>query len=387
MSGTLFTLIENQGGMGDVTAAYWDYFTQKKQARSDDHLVIFSQIRKKKDPSSHPNIHVFPVPHLTFNSHLHKSSLHREVQNLVAQKNIKRILCDYLSYQYVRDLNRPIIADVHYLIAKSNKIHLSQSKSELQSVFFKKVHNLNLKQTVDFFLKREALERELFRRCSSLLVNSKTTKTDVENFYPFLKPQQKIQICPVQTCLPPLSHAQFKKMKPAMLFHGRFNPLKGIHFLPQLAQKVDSDLVMIGADQLIRDNLKSRMPDRLKILNWKTTAQLQKNYLSQFRFHLFPSLYEPWGLALTKSLQNGAICIAHKNSGGHREQIRHGQNGFLVDFESPHFHVDIQNILKKSFTELSHISKAASLQANQKLGTPESYVKNVLDLLATGEHP
>lgn len=384
MSRTLFALIENQGGMGDVAAAYLEAFRQKSTASEGHQLVLFSQIRSKPVSSKFGNIHVIHVPGLTFDSHLRQPQKNKIFQ-LIEKNQIRRVVCDYLSYQYFREVEIPVVADVHYLIAKSNRIQLGQSKGQVQKVFFQKTHLMSERQIFDFFLRREALERELLRRAESIIVNSRSTQLDVMEHYPFLFPHKKISICPVQACLPRVRSSSFDKKKPALLFHGRVNPLKGIQFLPAVAAYVASDVVVVGANAQIRENLKLDLPPRLKFHNWKSSRLLQRNYLSRFRFHLFPSLYEPWGLALTKSLQNGAICLAHSGAGGHREQIRHGENGFMVDFESPDAPFFVREILESSLSELKAVSKRARASVHASIGRPEFYVEKMLDITRWGD--
>jgi glycosyltransferase involved in cell wall biosynthesis len=56
--------------------------------------------------------------------------------------------------------------------------------------------------------------------------------------------------------------------------------------------------------------------------------------LADVKYCIFPSIYEPWGLALTEAMAMGKICIVQPVNSGLTEQIQHGLNGLYFDFQN-----------------------------------------------------
>jgi glycosyltransferase involved in cell wall biosynthesis len=64
---------------------------------------------------------------------------------------------------------------------------------------------------------------------------------------------------------------------------------------------------------------------------YKQKAELPK-YLAESRCLIFPTRHDVWGLVVVEAMAAGVPCFASLNAGVAEDLIRHGENGFVVDF-------------------------------------------------------
>ena len=143
---------------------------------------------------------------------------------------------------------------------------------------------------------------------------------------------------------------------------GRFHPQKGLGLLLSHEWK-DLPLTVRGFDRnVFRDEFLPILESRnITNLKWTSDEEVLRDELLNYNCVLFPSLYEPWGLALSEALRLGCICICHKNDSGHHEQIEHLENGYLIDMRSKDLVAIILQILKNK-KDNSRISRNAALK-------------------------
>ena len=100
----------------------------------------------------------------------------------------------------------------------------------------------------------------------------------------------------------------------------------------------------------------------IHFLPWSNEQDDLISELAQFDFILCPSIYEPYGLALTEALMLGKICICHDNQSGHNEQVEHMRNGFIIDMKKSDWVDRIKEITQIDRDVLETISMNAKNQ-------------------------
>lgn len=140
-------------------------------------------------------------------------------------------------------------------------------------------------------------------------------------------------------------------------YFGRLEAQKGINYIirdfvdnPDLYR--ENPLVIIGDGSMDNAIIKADFFDGfVKFHGLKPKSEL-RDILADVKFCIFPSIYEPWGLALTEALAMGKICVVSSTGGGMLEQVlyfdetqkiavrssdevgadRSYLNGFVLDF-------------------------------------------------------
>ena len=96
--------------------------------------------------------------------------------------------------------------------------------------------------------------------------------------------------------------------------------------------------------------------------------------LKSVQFCLFPSVYEPWCLALNEAMAMGKIVIVQSGKSGLTEQVKDSINGFHFDFKKDSIYEFINKIQNK---DLKRISLNASKSIDKLEDTTEK-LKEVL---------
>ncbi len=362
----IISIILNKGGMSDVAKAYLNYF----QVPKDAYLFVFYDMRIFT-PFESDRIIFFNDPNL------YNFSKTEQLQKLVAcvhekVKAIggKKVVCDFHTYRYFEGLPVEIIADVHYLIKYANSLPRPSHELYDENIPI----NIQLR-----FSREEALkgkyEQEMLKASSKIIANSDYTASLLQNNYQI--EANKIATIPVSPVLAPSAkRIDIKNANKSILYHGRFNIHKRVDYLIHLGHCIDEEIFLYGATESTKIKAEKLAGKNTVVELWNTNID---SVISESVFHIFPSHYEPWGLALTKSMAAGGICIANKNGRGHCEQIDDGVNGFLLDFEGEDWVEKVKNILSLSEIQLLEISIAAQKKA-QALCLGE-YCKKILDLI------
>ena len=174
----------------------------------------------------------------------------------------------------------------------------------------------------DYFNTILSLQDKMVQESDYLLAGSENCKENLLFYYP----KANINIVPIFSSKN--KHISSINYKPKfnsnnVVIIGRTDVQKGFFRLKQKIQKYNiiqttSNYNLFTAS----DNLKE---------NWNKIKWYDN--VGDSLFALFPAIYETRGLVLQEAMCLGLIPIVEKKSYGYAEQIDHGINGFLVDFD------------------------------------------------------
>lgn len=355
----LFLVMENQGGMSDVCEAYVSSFQNPIPGAR---LLILSENFSRRPGKNYAVIRTRSLLYPGRN-------LKGKLKKLIDSRKPSLIVTEPLVYPLVKDLGIPVVADVHYLMARSNKL----TRRPVEEDFNTSSHQ---ELPVKFqLLKKELSEKMMLRQSQFILANSQGTKSDILNAYPETL-EENIKVVAVSNVIPPQDFTLPSSRADGFYYSGRFHPLKGVDILMRLSSHAQLNVLARGAPlpfMEVHKHFKKGF-GFFNVHPWTYDKKKLDQESSSFRFQLFPSFYEPWGLSLTKSLRSGAICIANIKSSGHKEQIRDGVNGFLLDFEDPGLAGNILRIKNMPIEELDTI-------ASRNKFSPEHRTEYVSEIL------
>lgn len=120
-----------------------------------------------------------------------------------------------------------------------------------------------------------------------------------------------------------------------ILYMGRLDQQKGIsQFLENVKANYETlkqngfQVWVVGDGQEFEKPARFSVAGMIKMFGRLSDEEKMKA-LQAAEYMVFPSVYEPYGLALNEGLATGKICIA-SDLGGHKEQIKNKKNGILV---------------------------------------------------------
>ncbi|MCY8341201.1 glycosyltransferase family 4 protein [Bacillus haynesii] len=187
---------------------------------------------------------------------------------------------------------------------------------------------------------RATIERLLAEKSDQILVLSSMMKSDMQKA--FSLPCEQVRVIP-HPCIK--SRTVKKRMKSAPYFfsYGRFVPEKGfielLHVFQQLRKRrLDLELVIAGEGPL-----QSGIETKARELGIKESVTIlpflceeeRESWLAFCDMAVFPSSYEPFGIAAQESMAAGA-AVAVGNNGGWNDFVIDRVTGFQVDFNDPY---------------------------------------------------
>ncbi|MFO6496241.1 glycosyltransferase family 4 protein [Bacillus sp. z60-11] len=212
-----------------------------------------------------------------------------------------------------RALNLPLISTVHGF------------ESDRQKAAGRKAHPYRL-----------LLERLLLKESGRIIVLSSMMKDFVKERSP--EAAEKVRIIP-NPCRKTKTVKSRPKTAPYLFSYGRFVPEKGflqlIRAFNELARLQDGlELVIAGEGPLKsayeREARSLGMEDRLTVLPF-LSDQERENWLGFCEMAVFPSGYEPFGIAVQESMAAG-VPVAVGKTGGWNDFVMDFKTGFHIDF-------------------------------------------------------
>jgi glycosyltransferase involved in cell wall biosynthesis len=293
------------------------------------------------------------------------------IKNAFARKGVdpsgfRAIIGDYLVLPFFEFLNIPVIYDVHSL-EKSlmARLHLSPN--------FHWVDQWTLSphcfvyEMISLQIIRE--ESKWLKKASAFIANSKNTERELANLYSFEVENKPVFEVPVTSSLKPTGSTSISRTMPFYLFT-RWHPQKGLDLIFGHDWSPFGGLMVRGVNRVIfnEEGLRRLEQRKIHILDWTDDPTILEEELNTCEVVLFPSVYEPFGLALAEALNQGCLVIANKNSSGHEEQIIDGVNGFLIDMSDESWLQQMKNKLTENAANLGQIRSRAhsSMRATEK---------------------
>lgn len=302
-------------------------------------VVIFS----KQAMPDFDSEHFLWIPWSDSNEKIISKEGTEEYKNLLLQhfgkEKIKLVIGDAFTLRYWEDFDVPFCYDAHYLEHPFFKaFHSTPDIYSLDRFSSNPIcKQLNTSEVMAY--KREA---RFLRRCTSFIANSNSTAEHFQKYYDIFTANRPIRVVPVSTSL--TSSVTHEKTA-GLYYSGRFHPQKGLHFLlnrkctknPISFRGFDSSLISIESQNELQKS-------NHVVLSWTDDLSILANEIQRAKVVLFPSIYEPWGLALQEALSMGKICVANRCESGHEEQISHGENGFLIDMKNSDWENELEEI-------------------------------------------
>ena len=368
MKKILYACVCNNGGM--LRVAQW---CQRFAAVSDDFIFLIFTNKVFQETENFKCI-LWEEDNTIF-SRQKIEHFGNEIQKKIDVTQISCMIGEYLTLSYFEKFQIPYFYDVHILAKPMHeRIHQERRLVAMDNDFLViPLNTLIDVMSLDFM----KFENKWIRKAQGYFVNSKATESHLAAYYREEiagKPVFHVPLSGVESTLEISSYSQ-RNFEYYYFTFGRLHPQKGYHFLFYRDWK-DRPLYVRGVE---RNHIKSSGHDLMKtnsitLLGWTSQLEILKQDILKSRFVLFPSIYEPFGLSLQEALSYGAICICHKNHSGHEEQIKHGENGFLIDMGQNDWMKELDKISEIPMDELDRISANAmnstrkgDSERNQKL--------------------
>ncbi|MFH2108815.1 MAG: glycosyltransferase family 4 protein [Chrysiogenia bacterium] len=129
--------------------------------------------------------------------------------------------------------------------------------------------------------------------------------------------------------------------KKHLTYIGYLVPIKNVKRILEIvcllkAKRNDFELDIIGDGDDLKNLLDfvdhNKLHEFVHFHGFKQKKELPF-YLSNCDCFLFQTEFDIWGLVLNEAMAAGVPCLASKNAGATFDLIKHGLNGFVVDFE------------------------------------------------------
>lgn len=342
----------NRGGLKQVAYSMLELLDDLNQ----DYEFVLVLFSKEKFPAR-KNLYQFDV-----GSHDHGAEsverISKEVRDQVKIRPGDILIADDTTLRFWSKCNLPYFYDVHLLqrelytqLRKTSEIH------QYDKFMNSKTLVLLLADEMTTFL----YEGRALKNAKGFIVNSLCSLEHLKQHYPKEIKDKEIYHIPVYSTA--VKHRKYQPpdvSKRTLYNSSRSHPQKGHHFFFSHDWK-DTPVYFRGFwPEMFDSEVQAKASKKnIHILEWIDDKEALEQELMNYAFHIFPSIYEPWGLALEESLRAGRICIAHKNNSGHEEQIIHGHNGFLIDFNQVTWRDELNKILAMDKELLINVSKNA----------------------------
>jgi len=158
-----------------------------------------------------------------------------------------------------------------------------------------------------------------------------------------------------------------------LLFLGRIDPIKRVHWLLELTRFLKGDLKVVIAggaqgsttENYLRSLIKQSRKDSKLIFTGPVFGELKEELLSNCLLFLSPSFDEGLPLALLEATAYSKCCVA-SDIAAHREVIDHGSTGYLFPRDDKSvFSENVQQLISKPHEFIEKIGLEAEQRAKK----------------------
>jgi len=292
--------------------------------------------------------------------------LEQLIHKIISQEDISHVICpDYLveSYTWKINFESTSLRKNNERIKKVLFVHLLYRG--FCDITTKLPYYDQLKISAPYLMEKSNIEWKAVKTSSTIICNSDFTKRQLEHFYWDEDLSSKeILATPLGTNidLPDLTNIDSGKWA----YFGRLTAQKGIFYIMKdisinKEKYVNNPIYIAGEGDLDPMAMRAWYYDKTIIYQGLLKKDELQSMLKDMTFCIFPSIYEPYGLALNEAMRMGKICIVSHRDSGMLEQVVDGETGFIFNFEENSI-IDYIETLKAS-TNLEEIAKNARLSA------------------------
>jgi len=357
---TMFNLsAKDYSGLPHYSKMFVEYFADSRE------FIFLNIIADSKEPRRLEQVKLFGFDCYNIYTPRFLNQFDFDLQELILQiisnnKITKIILQDYLLQEYFENIELDQVERVFF----AHLLYRGMLDAFLKEPYADQM--LDSMNGVNDIAKKAWLEFKAIMQADTIICNSEFTYSQLQIFYYNcgLK-NKKIVVSPLG-----IEDEYFidgeNLAADSWAYFGRVTAQKGIYYLMRdvtdnLKEYQARPLIVIGEGDMDNFYWRTMMYDQaLDYRGLKDPLALRED-LKNVKYCVFPSIYEPWGLALTEALAMGKICIVNKRAGGLMEQIEHGVNGFIFNMDH-----DIINYLKElDKMDLAPIAQAAKKSARR----------------------
>ncbi|MBL7713920.1 MAG: glycosyltransferase [Bdellovibrionales bacterium] len=376
----LYSVALNNGGMRRVVESMIDF--ERTLPRSYPlKIIIFSPKRPKEAKSNR----FFWIPWDESDAPYtpkNVEKIRRRVDAIFEKSEPEWIVGDAMTLGYFQNLKSRICYDTHILTRRFYQAFNQEKGMDAWNAIYP---DPVVQYYHAFELSSLRSEARFMARAECFIANSKTTTKDLKTIYADVVGKKKVFHVPVSTVVTPLAKPTGKADPTTADFlytYSRLHLIKGWHqILGRNWRPLKIVLRGINPELLTKKLAASLLKNGIEARPWESDSEKLAQELIQSRAVLFPSIYEPWGLALQEALALGKICIAHRNRSGHEEQIQNQVNGFLLDFSAADLKEKIQKILAMPEKKLKQISEKAKHRSRMGHDARNKKLRQVFDRL------
>lgn len=154
-----------------------------------------------------------------------------------------------------------------------------------------------------------------------------------------------------------------------LLYVAGFHYVKGPHAASSAANKLlreNKNLSLtwvchVNDHEKVRRLLDPECLERTRLMGWVSQEELVKVFDKHGVF-IYPSLFDGFGKVFIEAMSRG-LCVIGTRTGGMVDIIRHGENGYLCDFNNAEQIVEVVQCLHESFYLANQVSACAALTA------------------------
>lgn len=240
------------------------------------------------------------------------------------------ILPDYLAQEYTENINLRERG-----IKKILFIHLLNRG--MMDAYTKQPYFAQLKSGMEYLSNNAFLEWKAVKTSDIIIVNSKFTEEDLRRFYWDCNLEDKqIVTTPLGVDLGSIPKYPTYEGN-SWAYFGRLVVQKGIYYIMKdisLHKEMykNNPLKIMGEGDFDATFSKGHILDGTVTYYGPLEKDRLWEELKDVKYCIFPSIYEPYGLALNEAMAMGKLCIISNRPSGMMEQVISGVNGISFDF-------------------------------------------------------